>query len=259
MSDEPEHFPEKWTPVFRKEMRQGSNPERFPGHGPSASHGQAKREALWPRAGLPITALLHRRAAGEVASSGCRNRHRQPWRGIMKFTTSAALAATLGVLTASVVTLQVRAGGDKIAFPDNYDKGVMYFSLDRPDTKQYRDIYVTPAAIDALKKGEPAPSGTVITTVIYKAKLDGDGNPVKDAGGRYIKTDLAAYAVMEKRTGWGTEYPPEKRNGEWEYQVFTAERKVNDKANLGACFDCHKPHADTDFLFTADKIKAAAR
>jgi hypothetical protein len=25
-----EHFPEKWTPVFRKEMRQVSNLERFP-------------------------------------------------------------------------------------------------------------------------------------------------------------------------------------------------------------------------------------
>src|SRR5579871_4554934 len=25
-----EHFPEKWTPIFRQEMRQTSNPERFP-------------------------------------------------------------------------------------------------------------------------------------------------------------------------------------------------------------------------------------
>jgi hypothetical protein len=172
---------------------------------------------------------------------------------------SAAVAAALGIVTASVVTLQVRAGGDKIAFPESYDKGVMYYSFDRPDVKQYRETYVTPAAIDALNKGEPVPSGTVITTVLYKAQLDADGNPVKDANGRFIKTDLAAYAVMEKRTGWGEEYPPEKRNGEWEYQVFTPERKVNEKANLGACFECHKPHAATDYLFTADKIKAAAK
>ena len=177
----------------------------------------------------------------------------------MKFTTSAALAAALGLVTASVVALQVQAGGDKIAFPDNYDKGVMYFSLDRPDTKQYRDIFITPAAIDALKKGEPAPSGTVITTVIYKAKLDGDGNPVKDAGGRYIKSDLAAYAVMEKRTGWGTEYPPEKRNGEWEYRAFTADKKPNENVKLTACFECHKPLASQDFVHAYDKLKEAAR
>src|SRR6266516_1705750 len=91
------------------------------------------------------------------------------------------------------------------------------------------------------------------------AQLDADGNPVKDTNGRFIKTDLVGYAVMEKRTGWGAEYPEEKRNGEWEYQVFTADRKVNDKANLNSCFECHKPHVNTDFLFTADKIKAASK
>ena len=41
---------------------------------------------------------------------------------------------------------------------------------------------------------------------------------------------------MEKRGGWGTEYPEDIRNGEWEYQAFTAERKPNEKANLTACF-----------------------
>ena len=66
-------------------------------------------------------------------------------------------------------------------------------------------------------------------------------------------------STMEKRTGWGAEYPDEKRNGEWEYQVFTPDRKVNEKANLNSCFECHKPHASTDFLFTADKIKAASK
>jgi hypothetical protein len=135
----------------------------------------------------------------------------------------------------------------------------MYYSFDRPDAKQYRETFVTPAAIDALKKDQPVPSGTVITTVLYKAQLDADGNPVKDGNGRFIKSDLVGYAVMENRTGWGAEYPEEKRNGEWEYQVFTADKKVNDKVNLNACFECHKPHASTDFLFTADKIKAASK
>jgi hypothetical protein len=110
-----------------------------------------------------------------------------------------------------------------------------------------------------MERGEAVPSGTVITTVLYKAKLDADGNPVKDADGRFIKTDVVAYAVMEKQTGWGAEYPPEKRNGEWEYQVFTPGRKVNEKANLAACFDCHTPQASSDYLFTADKIKTAAK
>ena len=177
----------------------------------------------------------------------------------MKPSTSAALAAILGMAAACCFALAVRAGGDKVAFPADWAKGVMYFSFDKADSKQYREIYATPATVEAMKKGEEAPSGTVLTTAIYKAKLDSDGNPVKDANGRFIKGDLVGFGVMEKRTGWGTEYPPEKRNGEWEYQAFTADGQVNAKANLGTCFECHKPLASSDFLFTADKIKAAAK
>jgi hypothetical protein len=40
-----EHFPEKWTPVFRKEMRQTSSLERFPATACAIS-GQRNREAL---------------------------------------------------------------------------------------------------------------------------------------------------------------------------------------------------------------------
>jgi hypothetical protein len=102
-------------------------------------------------------------------------------------------------------------------------------------------------------------AGLLLQRCFNKAKLDGDGNPVKVANGRFIKGDLVGYAVMEKRTDWGAEYPEEKRNGEWKYQVFTPDRKVNEKANLNSCFECHKPHASTDFLFTADKIKSASK
>ena len=66
----------------------------------------------------------------------------------------------------------------------------------------------------------------MITLVQYRAKLGADGNPEKDANGRFIKTDLLAYTVMEKRKGWGTEYPDNIRNGEWEYQAFTADKQA---------------------------------
>jgi hypothetical protein len=46
----------------------------------------------------------------------------------------------------------------------------------------------------------------VLTLVQYKARVDASGNPEKDANGRFIKGDLIAYTVMEKRTGWGAEY-----------------------------------------------------
>src|SRR5262245_53800585 len=155
-------------------------------------------------------------------------------------------------LAALVVLVAERgsAGPDKIAFPANHKQGVLYQTLDRYDVKQYRELYATPEAVAAVKAGKPIPSGTVLTLVQYKAQVDAQGNPLKDKNGRFLKGDFLAYTVMEKRTGWGGEYPPELRNGEWEYAVFSADGKLNDKANYKACFECHKPHEQQDFVIS---------
>jgi len=154
------------------------------------------------------------------------------------------------------LTAVVRAGGDLVVFPENYAKGVLYTTVDRADNKQYREFYSTPEAIEAVKAAKPIPSGTVLTLVQYKAKLDAAGQPEKDANGRFIKGDLIGYTVMEKRTGWGGEYTDD---GEWEYQAFKPDKTVNTAANLGACFNCHKPLDKQDYVFLYEKMKAAAK
>ena len=169
-----------------------------------------------------------------------------------------ALAA-VAVAGAGILALPVRAGGDKVSFPTTYATGVLYATVDRADTKQFRELYGSQAAIDAAKAGQPLPSGTVLTMVSYAAKLGADGSPEKDANGRFIKTNLVGIAVMEKRTGWGTEYADNIRNGEWEYQAFTPDQKINDKANLSACFNCHKPKDKDDFTFSYDRLKSYAK
>ena len=146
--------------------------------------------------------------------------------------------ASIAASAALAVVLTARAGGDKVAFPEDYAKGVLYTSVDRADNWQYREQYTSRAAIDA-------------------AKLDPQGNPEKDANGRFIKTNIIGYTVMEKRSGWGAEYPDNVRNGEWEYQAFKADKTPNTAANLSACFNCHKPFDKQDFVFTYDKLKAA--
>lgn len=163
--------------------------------------------------------------------------------------TSALAIVSLGV--------GARAAGDNVKFPENYAKGVLYTTVDRADNKQYRELYSTPEAIAALKAGQPIPSGTVLTLVQYKAKLDASGQPEKDSNGRFIKGELVAYTVMEKRTGWGSEYAPEIRNGEWEYQAFKADKSVNDKAKLTNCFTCHRPLDKQDFVFSFEAMKNA--
>jgi hypothetical protein len=172
----------------------------------------------------------------------------------MRYSRFAALLATVGVAGTASLTVSARAGGDKVAFPENYAKGVLYATVDRADNKQYRELYASPDAIAAAKKGEPLPSGTVLTLVQYAAKLDEKGNPAKDANGRFIKDKLLAYTVMEKRAGWGAEYPETIRNGEWEYQAFRADRSVNTGAKLENCFTCHKPlGTKVDYVFSYEK------
>jgi len=162
---------------------------------------------------------------------------------------AAVLAASLFAFATA------RAADDTVMFPKNYAKGVLYATVDRPDLKQVRDLYAAQATIDSAKNGA-LPSGTVLTMVQYKAKLDDQGNPVKDANGKLVKGDLLAYFVLEKRTGWGADQPADKRVGEWKFQAFTPDQKVNDTANITACAGCHIPHAADDYLITRAKLKS---
>lgn len=171
------------------------------------------------------------------------------------FTTTAAIFA--GVLIAGTAAVQVTAGPDLVKFPAAYQKGVMYGAVSNPKNKLYRELYTTADAVAAAKSGKPIPSGTWIVMKSFKTKLDAKGEPLKGPDGHFVKDELAAYAVMEKRTGWGKEYPGELRNGEWEYQAFTPARAVNDKANIKACFECHKPKDADDYLFSLNMMKSA--
>jgi plastocyanin len=97
----------------------------------------------------------------------------------------------------------------------------------------------------------------VLTLVQWSVEQDASGNPIKDSNGRYIKKDIIAHTVMEKRTGWGADYPSDwPRNGEWEYAVFTADGQPNPKGNANnkACFTCHLPHAKQDFVISLAKL-----
>jgi plastocyanin len=174
----------------------------------------------------------------------------------MKRQTWMVAATAIGMLTAGAVRSD--AGPDKISFPANPKAGVLYTVVDRYDIKQYRELYASQEAIQAAKAGQPLPSGTVLTLIQYKAQVDPQGDPLKDDKGRFLKGDLVGYGVMEKRTGWGTEYPDDLRNGEWEYAAFSADGKLNDKANYRTCFECHKPHEAQDFVISAASLKGGA-
>ena len=171
---------------------------------------------------------------------------------------STAGAALIATVCGIALVVQVQASADNVAFPENYAKGVKWLVVDKAEAKQVHELYATPEAIEAARKDQPMPNGTVFTVVQYSAQLDAQGNLIKGADGRLVKGEVLGFNAMEKGAGWGSEYPDALRNGEWEYRAFTADKKPNENAKLTACFECHKPLASQDFVHAYDKLKAAA-
>ena len=179
----------------------------------------------------------------------------------MTLSRAIILSAAAAIAATAVAAVSVQAQrGDLITFPADYEKGVLYATVDSAKNKQVRRLYVNnKAALDAAKKGQPLPQGTVLTMAQYAAQLDGDGNPVKGPDGRFINTGkIVGYTVMEKRPGWGKDVPEAIRNGDWQYQAFLADRTPNTKAKLAACFECHKPLGEkVDFVYTWEQLQKA--
>jgi len=168
----------------------------------------------------------------------------------MKYT---VLATAVG----AALAVNAWAGPDKIKFPSNYLKGVLYQTVDRADVKQYRELYAPAEVVEAVRKGKPIPDGAVLTLVQWSVEQDANGVPLKGPDGRFIKKDVIGHTVMEKRAGWGADYPADwPRNGDWEYAVFTADGRPNEKANANnkSCFTCHLPHAKQDYVISLAKL-----
>src|ERR1700686_1008366 len=83
-----------------------------------------------------------------------------------------AITATVAIVAALAAAASVHAGSDKITFPNDYAKGVVYKTEDRPDNKQVRELFISREAVEAARHGAPLPSGTAITVVRYAAQLD---------------------------------------------------------------------------------------
>ena len=143
------------------------------------------------------------------------------------FVWATGVALTLAALSTSA--WQAVAGADLVKFPETYAAGVQYATVKRGNITE--ELFTSHAAIDAVKAGQPIPSGTVITMEDYR-----DGS-------------LFRFVVMDKGAGWGTDHPAEKRNGEWEFQAFNADKSVNRSENLDRRFAGHKGPGPAGFRF----------
>jgi hypothetical protein len=130
---------------------------------------------------------------------------------------------------------KIGSGANLVKFPEDLKKGIVFATYDRGSI--HENIYInSKEAIEAAQNGDEFPSGTVITLEGFR-----DG-------------ELEHYLVMEKRTGWGSQYSPEERTGEWEFQAFTPDREVGE-ADIGRCMSCHANQERDDYINSMDQLK----
>ena len=146
----------------------------------------------------------------------------------------------------------------QVSYPDGYKSTFsMYYTLNFPATKQVRYYYANKVAVQAAREGKPLPDGSVLFVDVHAAKLDAEGKPVVGADGFYAADKLLFHTAMESGAGFGNEVPAMLRNGNWNYAVFTTDKKHRPGANQAECFACHKPLDNVSYTFTLKQLAQA--
>jgi cytochrome c553 len=147
-----------------------------------------------------------------------------------------------------------------VVFPENYKTTfTKYYTLNFPDNKQVRYFYANDIALQAAKAGKSLPDGSVLFAEIYSVKLDTDMKPVTGADGFFAADQLVAYTAMAREAGWGREFPDMLRNEDWNYAIFTTEKKHRAGVNQAECLACHKPLDKVSYTFTLKQLTEVAK
>ena len=92
---------------------------------------------------------------------------------------------------------------------------------------------------------------------VYSAKLGDDGKPVTGADGFYVADKPLLYTAMARDAGWGKDIPEMLRNENWNYAIFTLDKKPRPGVNQAECLACHKPIGKASYTFTLKELAAA--
>jgi hypothetical protein len=169
---------------------------------------------------------------------------------------SALLSACAGAAPGPSPTLTpdatAFAPSSAVRYPANYRTDFyQYVTVDRKDAV-VRHIYVSPAAVDALRAGYPLPDDTIVVVEAFKAQVDASGQPLKDDQGHFVPGEpLDMLHVSQKRSTWqASDFPSAARAGKWNFGSFQYGSGVPFNEDLNACFNCHQATPGTDFLYS---------
>jgi len=168
---------------------------------------------------------------------------------------AAYFASLPGAATGAKSGLLPSVARSHVSFPEGYkDTFVKYYTINFPATKQVRYYFANKAAVAAAKAGKSLPDGAYLFAEVHAAKLDAEGKPVTGADGFFVAEKLIFYTAMAREAGWGREIPDMLRNEDWNYAVFTLDRKQRPSVNQAECLACHKPLGDVSYTFTLKQL-----
>ncbi len=144
--------------------------------------------------------------------------------------------------------------------PEGYPSGfTMYQTVNRSDINQVRYLYANAVALQAAREGKSLPDGSVLVLEQHAAKLGADKKPIVGTDGFYERDRFLAYAIMGRNAGWGKDIPEVLRNEDWNYAVFTPEKKQRAGVNQAECLACHKPLDKMSYTFSITPLTSFAK
>ena len=171
---------------------------------------------------------------------------------------AAFFASQPGAPAASKSAFLPNLAKTSVAFPEGYkDTFTKYMTINFPATKQVRYYFANKTALQAAKSGKPVADGAYMLVEVHAAKLDAEQKPVMGSDGFFVADKPLFYTAMASEAGWGKDIPDMLKNANWNYAVFTLDKKHRPGANQAECLACHKPLDGTSYTFTLKQLAAA--
>ncbi|PSB13946.1 hypothetical protein C7B61_09990 [filamentous cyanobacterium CCP1] len=138
-----------------------------------------------------------------------------------------------------------------VEFPENYRQQFMHYAtVDCPNSRIVRQMYVNRDGLEAIATTETIPSGTAIVMETYSANQNGEG--------RLTSTHLNNIFIREKRTDWNTDPDRDPDRGEWQSAWYSPSGTLV-STQQSSCVSCHTMVRDRDFTFTRPALITAAK
>lgn len=138
--------------------------------------------------------------------------------------------ASLAVGGMALAATWVGAETNRVVFPANLEQLVHYSTVKRGESIEH--MLTSPAALEAIQKGRPVPSGTHFVLVDYR------------------DSKVFRYFVMQKGANWGADYDTARRTGDWQFQSFKPDKTINMAENTARCQSCHQSRENSEYLYT---------